>query len=467
MTSIYIVLVMYLLILLGIGVYYSKKNTNMTDYLLAGRNLKLFPAVLTLTATMFGGGMLTGFCQEAYLDGAAIFVYSIASLIGIAGVGLMAKKMAGFSNYTTVTEYLEARYNSPFLRTVLSFLSMVALVGILGSQVSAATGIFTVLGFKSSTISAMVAMALIIALTVLGGLWAVTMTDCFQIVLVIIGVIIITVVGLIENGGFSNILLQLNSNATNIPEGYTKIIGNSKLTPVLVAVVPMVMYELIGQEIYQRLFACKTERTARLTAYLTGAILFLLSFPPVIIGMIARLKFPELLENGTTTAAFASVAIEYLPGILVGVVLAAALSAILSTADSILTAATSHFMNDFWLRYIDKNADPDDKKMLRISRITSLILGIGAVSISFLVPQVLTLMVASYTLFTAGAFIPIVLGVFWQGATKQGAIAGVILGLLFAILGLSGFTIGTIPCEIFSACIAAVATVVVSLVTKK
>ena len=73
MTHIYLALILYLGVLLVIGIYYSRKSQTVTDYLLAGRSLKLIPAVLTLTATMFGGGMLTGTIEYAYLNGPMIF----------------------------------------------------------------------------------------------------------------------------------------------------------------------------------------------------------------------------------------------------------------------------------------------------------------------------------------------------------------------------------------------------------
>lgn len=463
MKHILIVLAIYLGVLLAIGVYYSRKSKNMNDYLLAGRSLELGVAVLTLTATLFGGGMLTGTIEYAYLSGPMIFFYMVGSVVGVCGLGLLIKKMADFSSYTTVTEYLEKRYNSPFLRLACSLLSMIALIGILGSQVSAVVGALGALGMKNTVLGAVIAMAIIIALTTLGGLWAVTMTDCFQILLVIFGVFWVMFAALVAHGGYGNMIAQLEAVSTSLPKDYTTVINGDKSISLLWALLPMIMYYWIGQDVYQRLFACKTEQIARKTAYISGILLALLGIPPVIIGMVARLDFPELATSGNTASAFASVAIKYLPGFAVGIVLAAIFAAILSTADSILTAATSHFMNDIWVRYVDKNADPESKKLLRVSRIVSLLMGISAVLVSLYIPEVITLQIYAYTLYTAGAFVPIVLGVMWKKTTKEGAIAGLLVGAALAAAGLTGFQIGAIPGELFSAVIAAAVTVVVSL----
>ena len=452
MKHILVVLAIYLGVLLAIGVYYSRKSKNMNDYLLAGRNLKLGVAVLTLTATLFGGGMLTGTIEYAYLSGPMIFFYMVSSVVGVCGLGLLIKKMADFSSYTTVTEYLEKRYNSPFLRLACSLLSMIALIGILGSQVSAVVGALGALGMKNTVLGAVIAMAIIIALTTLGGLWAVTMTDCFQILLVIFGVFWVMFAALGAHGGYGSMIAQLEAVSTSLPKDYTTVINGDKSISLLWALLPMIMYYWIGQDVYQRLFACKTEQIARKTAYISGILLALLGIPPVIIGMVARLDFPELATSGNTASAFASVAIKYLPGFAVGIVLAA-----------ILTAATSHFMNDIWVRYVDKNSDPESKKLLRVSRIVSLLMGISAVLVSIYIPEVITLQIYAYTLYTAGAFAPIVLGVMWKKTTKEGAIAGLLVGAALAAAGLTGFQIGAIPGELFSAVIAAAVTVVVSL----
>lgn len=465
MTHIYLTLILYLGILLAIGIYYSRKSQTVTDFLLAGRSLKLLPAVLTLTATMFGGGMLTGSIEYAYLNGPMIFFYALGSLFGVCGVGLLIKRMAEFSSYTTVTEYLEKRYNSPFLRLACSFLSMVALIGILGSQVSAVVGALDALGLKNAALGAALAMSVIIALTTLGGLWAVTMTDCFQILLVIIGVVWITAAALHAHGGYGNVIAELDTLSPTLPKDYTTLINGEKSIALLWAILPMIMYELIGQDVYQRLFACRTEKIARKTAYISGILLGILTLPPVILGLIARLDFPDLSIAGNTTSAFARLCMTYLPDMAVGIIFAAIFAAILSTADSILTAATSHFMNDFWIKFSKSSEGPDSRKLLTVSRIVSLLFGVSAVIVSMFIPQVITLQIYAYTLYTAGAFIPIVLGVLWKKTTKQGAIAGLITGSIVAVLGISGINLGAIPVELFGAVAAAVITVLVSLAT--
>lgn len=469
MTSIYLVLAIYMIVLFAIGIYYSKKNANITDFLLAGRSLGVVAATLTITASLMGGGLLTGSAQYAYDSGAMIYVYgTIGAGGGMALAALLVHKMANFSNYGTITEYLEARYDSKFLRTGGAILSIVALIGILGGQVAAVVGIMNALGMQNTTVAALLAMVVIIALTSMGGLKAVTVTDGFQIILVIFGVIWVAVAALGKHGGISGMNASLASMADSLPQDYNVILTPEHFRSLAWMILPGFMYTMIGQDVYQRLFGCKTHKTAVQASICSAIILALLCALPVMIGLMARISHPELAANGTSSSAFAVLAMDTLPNWAVGIIMAAALSAILSTADSLLSAAASHFMNDFWMLYVAKDADPDDRRLLTVSRIFTVAGGAFAVIISMLIPSILDACFYSYYIFTAGVFCPIVFGVFWKKATRQGATAGLLAGGIFVLLSLFGIVrVGSIPGELFSGVVSAVVLIAVSLATQK
>lgn len=237
MTAIYVALVIYMVVLFGVGLFYSKKNATINDFLLAGRDLGVVAATLTVTASLFGGGLLTGSAQYAYDSGPMMYVYGIVgSGGGLLLAALLVHKMKDFSNYGTITQYLEARYGSRFLRTGSAILSMIALISIVGSQVAA-----------------VLAMVVIIALTSMGGLKAVTVTDGFQIILVIIGVIWVTVVALGDVGGFAGLNSALQSMTSELPTDYNVFMTPAHFKTLLWMILPGFMYVMIGQDIYQRL----------------------------------------------------------------------------------------------------------------------------------------------------------------------------------------------------------------------
>ena len=393
MTAIYVALVIYMVVLFGVGLFYSKKNATINDFLLAGRDLGVVAATLTVTASLFGGGLLTGSAQYAYDSGPMMYVYGIVgSGGGLLLAALLVHKMKDFSNYGTITQYLEARY---------------------GSQVAAVVGIMNALGIKNTTL--------------------------------------VTVVALGDVGGFAGLNSSLAAMTNELPADYNVFMTPAHAKTLLWMILPGFMYTMVGQDIYQRLFACKSHKVAIQTSVCSAILIMFIAATPVVCGLIARVMHPELVAEGNSAAAYAILAMSVLPNWAVGIIIAASLSAILSTADSCLSAASSHFMTDFYLLYFAKDADPNDKRLVVVSQIFTVVAGAAAVVVSMTIPSILDACFNAYYIFTAGVFCPIVFGVFWKKTTKQGAIAGLVAGGVFVMFALStGFNIAGIGGELLS-----------------
>ncbi len=382
-------LIVFLALLLSIGLYFTKKNTNVSEYLLAGRGLPTWLAILTLTATMFGGGLMVGACQFAYNNGPASLLYAAQGVFKFCLLALLIVKMKGFSECGTVTQYLEMRYDSRFLRCACALLSIIALIGITAAQVSAVMSIFTGMGFERVTLFACLCMVVVLLLTIMGGFWAVSVTDAVQIVIVVVGLVWLYMTALGHHGGFANVMNEVKAASAILPENYAGGLDSSKILLLMWVMAPSIMYSLIGQEGYQRLFATKNLTEARKTAVVAGVLSTVLTFMPMIVGIITRLDNPELAASGRSSAAFASAVLRYLPGFGSGILLCAVLAAILSTADSLLTAAASHFMNDFWVLYPGKNEDPNSRNLVRVSRIFVLVAGVVVLILSLFMKDLL------------------------------------------------------------------------------
>lgn len=458
------IIILYLAIIFGVGIYCNKFNNNIDDYLLAGRRLGLGLATGTLVATYFGGGYVIGVGGEAFTNGLIAYWSPVAGAVGILAVCLILKKMEGMNVYT-VTEIMENRYHSPVLRLLTTILSLLALIGILASQVTSAGSILASLGIGSTTTCAIIVAAFFIGFTAFGGLWAVTVTDFIQIIIAAVGLISATVFVLLKSGGWDAIYAQLQT--VQVPDHYFNLIKGTQPSYVLWLILPMFIYTLIGQDVYQRLFAAKDTKTAYRSAVLSCIILLIICFFPVLLGMSARAMFPDLK---VTSMAVPTVIRATLPPVFSGFTLAAIVAAVVSTADSILTAATSHVVNDLYVRYLCKEDTQDpavQKKLLNLSRVMTLVVGVLSVVIALAIPSVLAVLNYSYTLFTAGVFAPVVAGLLWKKATKAGAFAGLFSGLIFVFLGWSGFSFFGIPSDVASSLLSVVVLIVVSLITYK
>jgi len=451
-----------MLILLGIGYWANTRIKGMTDFLLAGRRLGVLLTAGALAATHFGGGMVMGGGQYGFDHGLSAAWYGIACGIGLLFLAfLTASKFRSLSLYT-IPDYLEQRYGGKTVRALGALLSLIALTGILAAQVGAARSALSILGF-TSVWAAVIATVIFIVYTALGGLWAATITDFIQVIIAGVGVIIAAALVLGKAGGLAGLEIMIQQTPGGCDPGYFSLFGMARTTVIWI-LVPTIMYTLIGQDFYQRLFAAKDKVTAKTASIIGGIFLIAISFFPAIVGMGAKAFFPEMTDG---SMAVPTVIKELFPVGVSAIVLAALLAAIMSTADSLLTAGTSHFIKDIYLEILHPGEKIDEKQMLKLSRISTVVIGGIALLIALAVPVIIDALIYSYTMYTAGVFIPVIGGILWKRATKAGAITGIVGGALVAIIGiLTKADVAGVPADVYAAVVSLVLFVVVSLVTK-
>ena len=454
-------IIVYLAILLGIGYWANKRINVMEDFLLAGRKLGLLLTAGALAATHFGGGMVMGGGEYGFIHGLSGAWYGISCGLGLILLGfLTASKFRKLSFYT-VPDYLEHRYGKKSLRILGALLSLIAIIGIIAAQVLAARGALAILGFTGNT-GAIIATIIFIVYTILGGLWAASLTDFLQVIIAGVGVVLASALVLGESGGFSGMREMIETSRGAVETGYFSLLGMGGRS-ILWLLLPTVMYTLIGQDFYQRLFAAKNDITAKKASFTGGIFLIIISVFPSIAGMGAKGYFPELTDGGQ---AIPRIIEEVFPLGLGAIVLAALLAAIMSTADSLLTAGTSHIINDLWIKLKSGENDYEKKEYLRMSRVFTLIIGLAALIIAILVPRIIDVLIHSYTMYIGGVFIPVIGGVLWKKATGEGALSALIAGALIAIVGtVFGIEIGNVPVVVYSGLVSLILFIVVSLVT--
>ena len=453
------IVMIYMVLMLGIGWWAGRHYIKgMTDFLLAGRRLGVWMCAATLAATHFGGGMVMGGSEYGFEHGLSGAWYGVSCGIGVLILAFATARMFRELSFYTVPDYLEYRYGGKTIRILGSLLSLIALVGILAAMVLSARGALEILGITGNA-GAIIATLVFIIYTTFGGLWAATITDAAQLIIATLGVALAAFLVLAETGGVVNLKIELMS--TGVGSSYFNLWGLGTEN-IMWLLLPTVMYTLIGQDFYQRLFAAKDGRVAKTASVLGGILLIVVSFFPTIIGMGARALSD--LESGAN--AFPWVVQNLMNPVAGGIVLAAILSAIMSTADSLLTSATSHIVKDFWIETFKMDELKDEQKLLNISRNFTVIIGILGLLIALVMPGIIDALIYSYTMYSAGVFIPVIGGVLWKKATREGALASLIIGSIVALWGiLTKADILGAPAEIYAALISLLIFVVVSLAT--
>jgi len=175
----------------------------------------------------------------------------------------------------------------------------------------------------------------------------------------------------------------------------------------------------------QRIVAARDERTARRAFLLTGVPIEwpLFAIGSTLVGMIARVLVPDLADGELATP---TMILTLLPVGLTGVVIAAYIAAVMSTADSCLIGPVSIFTNDVYRKLIKPAAS--DAELIRVARVMTILLGVLAIGMAYLLPNVLDLILYAYTFGAAGLFFPMLGLLFWPRATASGAFWSMMLG---------------------------------------
>ncbi len=503
-----IIVSFYFALIFGVGIYATRFVKDSTDFLLAGRRLGLLLATAALAATHFGGGFVVGTGEWGYTYGLTGMAYAVGVGLALLVLAIVAAKRMRRLGLVTVPDYLEHRYNSKTARLLGALLSLIAIIGILGAQVWASQGALSILGIDPVT-AAVIATLIFIVYTAASGLWGVTLTDAVQLAIIFVGIPVAAVMGLQSAGGFEGIRETLaatgldsgtaavTADATGTATGTTNTAANAATAAantgsgfgpgidpdayfhplgaggamVVAAILPAIMYTLIGQDFYQRLFAARDEKIAVRAAALAGGILILYAAFPAIAGMAARGIFGADIEP---SQAIPMLVAEVLPAWIGAIVVAAIIGAIMSTADSLLVAGTSHLTHDIFGKLMRPDLAGDTRRMLLISRIGTVVIGLLALFLALYIQRIIDLLLLSYTMYAAGVFVPVVLGLYWPRGTAAGAVAGIAGGSLAGLAAARGWIavaelplIAGMPSIVLGALVSLVLYVAVSLVARQ
>lgn len=453
-----LVIVAYLLVMFLIAAWLRRRVKDDTDYLLAGRKMGPILIAVMLLATNFGGAFVLGTSQDAYSVGFAAVSFAVGICAGLVFLAVFVARPIRAGSFVTVPDFFEHRFSSQPVRLFASALSIVALTGILAGQVGAAASSLTALGL-TQTAGAIVGVVLIVAFTALSGMWGVAITDFIQFWVIVIGLIIVTVIAVQAAGGFDAIVTTFA--ATEIDRPFNPL--NQGWSFFLGAALPVIVHKQVGQDVMQRVFSARSASAAAWGAGIAGVLTAVFAVVPAIAGMAARSIFPDLdPETGVMPALISNV----LPVWAAGILVAAIISAVISTADALLLAAVSNISNDFLLRFT--RLKDDARAQLRWSRIVTLALGALALAFSLLVPGIIQVLTMAFTMYGSGVFVAFVLGLFTRFGGRWASLSSMLTGCFTALLSLTGIvSFGAWPPIIVAIAVSLATYVIVALAARE
>ena len=425
-----VIVVLYLLVMLFIGWWSSKKISSNTDFMVAGRRLGPFLMAGTLAATEIGGGSSLGVVQQGMQNHGISAAWYIMTM-GFAFVILtfLAPKFRA-ATVKTVPEYFRRRYGKS-AGLITAIIMLLPLIGLTAGQFIASSVILsTMLGISYKTAVIIVAVVVTIY-SIMGGLWSVTLTDFIQVFLIIIGMIIAVPFAMNLAGGWSNVVANVPAETFDMFKGYSPMAVVS-LTIMYVATFT------VGQEAVSRYYAARDGKAAKQGSILAAIINFIYAFIPAILGIITLAlinmgKFnAEDFANVGARYALPVLAMEAMPAVICGLLFAGIISATMSSSDSDLLGAGSIFANDIYRAVLKPDASSEE--VMKVTKIVMAVVGVVSMFIAlFNTSSLVTLLMFCFTLRAAGAFFPYVLGHYWTGASLAGTIASLISGSVVVV----------------------------------
>jgi SSS family solute:Na+ symporter len=423
----------YFLGLIFIGSRSFKIVKGINSFFVADRGASFLFIVGSLFATIIGGSSTIGMAGLGYRQGLVGSWWLLVGAIGLFFLGLfLAERVRGYSLYT-LPEILEVQYG-PEAKILASGLIVIAWMGIIAGQIVAAGKILEAILNVSPSLLMIITAFVFILYTLLGGQYSIVRTDTVQSLIIIIAIFVSIPLCLGKVGGVFVMREALGADYFSFPVSqaftwkslatYLFLVGSTYL---------------VGPDIYSRLFCAKDKKIAKGATLTVAVALIPFAFIITMVGMSARVLFPQISPE----AAFPTMIDHLFPVGLSGLVIAALLSAMMSSADTCLLTTSTILSVDIVKPLLRPGIE--ERKLLLLSRFFIVVVGIFSLILALRLKGVIPSLLLGYTVYTSGLVFPVLLGFYRsglkinRGSVIPAMVAGGGLALFGKLMGLSDF----------------------------
>ncbi|MEE9367444.1 MAG: sodium/proline symporter PutP [Pontiella sp.] len=438
--SVIITFLVYLAFMLAIGSHFYKRNESLSDYLIGGRQLNKWVTAMSAQASDMSGWLLLGLPGYAYLQGMEACWIAIGLAAGTyLNWKFVARRLRRYTEIAgdaiTLPDYFANRFQDRNrLLRVLSAVFILAffLIYTASGFVAGAKLFESVFGLPYHS-ALIIGVIVIISYTALGGFMAVSWTDFFQGIIMFFAVITVPILAIQASGGFA----ESTAAMREVDSGFMNVFTNGSGEPLqIVAVVSLLAWGLgyFGQpHILTRFMAIRSPNEIKPARRIAMSWVLVSLTCALLIGLVGRIYLPEMLAEADAEKVFMVLVDQVTHPVIGGILLAAVLAAIMSTADSQLLVTSSALTEDLYRVIIRPHAS--EKELVWVSRGT--VIGVAAIAcLLALKPDSSVLSLVSYAWAGFGAtFGPLVLmSLYWKRMTRNGAVAGIIGGGLTVLI---------------------------------
>ncbi len=437
MSSLYAgVLGAIVLSLLVVSVSRLGRVKTKADYLVAGRTLPAFVLIFTLLSSWIGSGSLLGGAENAYKHGFAALWQAGGGWAGLLLIYFIAPRARKFAQFT-IPDLLEARYSQT--ARVLGVIAVLFAYTAITSYQLIGGGDILHLVFPTvitSTLGKYIVTAFVIVFTAIAGMASVAYMDVVIGLLATVTMCAALPVLIHHAGGWGAVRHAL-------PATHFEVLGDLSFTQAMELMVPTMLLMLGNQAMYQKFFSAKSEKDARVAVvgWIIGTVI--LETVIVAIAVVGSVLFPhgEVAQRPREIIAFS--ALHGLPAWLGALLMGAVFAKIMSTANNFLFSPATNLINDVFVRYI--SPDASNKRVLLVSRLVVVFLGIWALYQALGTQSVLQKTIYAYTIYAA-ALTPVILAAFyWKRANAAGAATAIAAGTFITVFWDTAFVRAHVP----------------------
>ena len=419
-----VIVTVYFLAIIGIGVWSKRRAGSQNGFFVAHRRGTLPLITGSLVATAIGGSALIVTSKLGFELGLPGAWWLLVGSVGLMLLGVFfAKRVRGAALYT-LPELVEKQYDRR-VSLAAAILIVIAWTGVVAGQIVAAGSFLSILGIGSTTFWVVIFTAVVVVYAILGGQFSIIRTDVFQAPIFFIGIFIVLALVFSRVGGLEGLKASLPLSYFSFPTN--PAFDWKTLLSFLILVGATYV---VGPDIYSRLFCAKGEKTAQQSAILSAFLFIPLAFAITLIGMSAKVLYPQIMPDD----AFPQVISGVLSPGLSGLVIAAVIAALMSSADTCLLSQSVILTED-----IIKRVHPalDERKTVLLTRLSLIGLGLVALGLALTLKTVYESLLFAYTVFTCGLVVPVIAGFYKDKlkVTPRGALAALIGGGIIGLLG--------------------------------
>jgi SSS family solute:Na+ symporter len=431
------IIFIYFVIMILVGIYAGKKQQGIDDYFLGGRHMGSLTLATLWVAGWIGGTSIVGTASNGYSMGITAIWYVISIAIGLVVFGtFMTKPVKLISdklNNITIPDFMESRYDTK-VRLVTSFCIILAMIGFTASQFTAGASILNVLtGWELGKCYLLTGVVITVYVAA-GGLLAVTYTDWIQMIILLAGITVI---------GIPLTLLALNGSGVTLSEALPAdyfSFGKRGWGEILTLIVSSGISFFTMMDSYTRIVSAKDAKSARNGTYIAALVVVVLALSCTFIGMAAKVIIPDIGENNS---ALAAMIVEVFPHGVKAVVLIGILCAIMSTADISIIIASTSGTKDIYMRFINPKAT--EKQVVLLGLVISIVIGVLAGLLGWYINDVISILMLTFTIQSAGMFFPIICAFFWKKASAIGAFVSLVAAAVVIVVWFIGSAVSDSP----------------------